>query len=727
MRKPELLAPAGSMDALKAAIAGGCDAVYLGLTSFSARAFAGNFTHEELLEAVRYAHIRNVKIYVTMNTMLYETEIENAKKEVDFLYHADVDALLIQDYGLFHLVRTCWPDFDVHCSTQMHIHNLAGVRYMQSEGAARVVMARETPVELIAEAVRTGMEIEVFAYGAICISYSGQCLMSASLKNRSANRGMCAQCCRLKYTDENGRPLPEGEYLLSPKDLNVIDRLPELMEAGVASLKIEGRMKRPEYVYLAVRTFREAIDAFAEGKEYRVSKQRQKDLLLMFNRGFSHGHLFHENVSERMSWYRPNHMGVNIGKVIRYEKGRVLVKLSDTLNQNDGLRILDAKTDIGLTAVKIEKNGKLVSKAESGDAVWLQCHSDTAPKAGANLQKTSDRVLIEKIDDQIAAGKNIPVSLKYRAKTGQPFEVILSDNDGHEVNAVSEFIVEKAKNAPLAASKIETAMRKTGEYPFDVTSVQGEMDEVFMPVSVMNETRRAANQLLADARAVLYTGRTSAKPYEFVLHKPAGIKNHILLLSEEEYTGSFAYPETEIIRVADPVNPEQNEKVNVTHQVISQAGDFAMNLSECIGGLNLNIANSYAAAYVLSKPGIDSLIVSSEMNNAQIKDLLDAFEKRYGFTPEIYRLVYGKRVLMYIKDRFYKDSRLSGIRDYHGNLFKVTYNKNRAEIHEHAPYVSDNPYCQGSAVIMDGPPEKYKEIIEEAYEEFHERIQGIRP
>jgi putative protease len=306
------------------------------------------------------------------------------------------------------------------------------------------------------------MEIEVFAYGAICISYSGQCLMSASLKNRSANRGMCAQCCRLKYTDENGRPLPEGEYLLSPKDLNVIDRLPELMEAGVASLKIEGRMKRPEYVYLAVRTFREAIDAFAEGKEYRVSKQRQKDLLLMFNRGFSHGHLFHENVSERMSWYRPNHMGVNIGKVIRYEKGRVLVKLSDTLNQNDGLRILDEKTDIGLTAVKIEKNGKLVSKADSGDAVWLQCRSDTAPKAGANLQKTSDRVLIEKIDDQIAAGKNIPVSLKYRAKIGQPFEVILSDNDGHEVNAVSEFIVEKAKNAPLAASKIETAMGSEG-------------------------------------------------------------------------------------------------------------------------------------------------------------------------------------------------------------------------------------------------------------------------
>ena len=266
MKKTELLAPAGNMEALKAAVAGGCDAVYLGLSRFSARAFAGNFTHEELLEAVRYCHIRDVSVYVTINTMLYESEIEKVKEEIDFLYENDVDALLVQDFGLFHYLRECYPDFDVHCSTQMHIHNLAGVLKMQKEGASRVVMARETPLSLIREACRTGMEIEVFAYGAVCVSYSGQCLMSASIKNRSANRGVCAQCCRLRYYPDDTSSFSAGDYILSPKDLNVIDRLPELLSCGVSSLKIEGRMKRPAYVYLVTKTFREAIDAWYEGK-----------------------------------------------------------------------------------------------------------------------------------------------------------------------------------------------------------------------------------------------------------------------------------------------------------------------------------------------------------------------------------------------------------------------------------------------------------------------------
>lgn len=214
MKKIELLAPAGNMESLKAAAAGGCDAVYLGMTNFSARAFAGNFDREAFIEAVHYCHVRNIRVYVTMNTMLYETEIQNAEDTVRFLYEHDVDALLIQDLGLFHLVRNKFPDLEVHCSTQMHVHNILGVKYMKEEGASRVVLARETPIDVIKEACKEGIEIEVFAYGAICISYSGQCLMSAALKNRSANRGMCAQCCRLKYYPEKGKHFAEGDFLL---------------------------------------------------------------------------------------------------------------------------------------------------------------------------------------------------------------------------------------------------------------------------------------------------------------------------------------------------------------------------------------------------------------------------------------------------------------------------------------------------------------------------------
>ena len=394
MKKVELLAPAGNMEALKAAVNAGCDAVYLGLKSFSARAFAGNFSHEEFIEAIHYCHTRNVKIYCTINTMLYETEIENAKKEVDFLYEDDCDAILIQDLGLFHYVRTCYPDMPVHCSTQMHIHNLKGVEFMKNQGVERVVLARETPIEIIQQACQMGVEIEVFTYGAICISYSGQCMMSASVKNRSANRGMCAQCCRLKYTRVDGSHFKEGDYILSPKDLNVIDQLPSLLDAGVSSLKIEGRMKRSEYVYLVIKTFREAIDAYYANKTYHVSSERLKQLEEMFYRGFSNGHLFHDDVTHRMSQYRPNHQGIAIGKVLAYRNGRVQVKLSDDLYQNDGLRIINEPHDTGLSAIKIYKNDLLVNHAKVNDIVWITCPSDPAPKKGQILRKTTDTHLL---------------------------------------------------------------------------------------------------------------------------------------------------------------------------------------------------------------------------------------------------------------------------------------------------------------------------------------------
>ncbi|MBO7703934.1 MAG: U32 family peptidase, partial [Solobacterium sp.] len=401
MKKIELLSPAGNPESLKAAVQGGCDAVYLGVTNFGARAFAGNFNHEELLEAVTYCHTRGVKVYVTMNTLLFEEEIDNAMKEVEFLYEADVDALLIQDFGLFHRVRIEFPDFEVHCSTQMHIHNPAGCRFMKEMGASRAVVARETPIEVIRECVKTGIEIEVFAYGALCVSYSGQCLMSESVKHRSGNRGVCAQMCRLRFYESDGNVrlnTGKGEYALAMKDLSLIDEIPELIEAGAVSLKIEGRMKRREYVYLVTKTFREAIDAYYRNEEYHVSAERLHELESLFHRGFTKGHAFHDDEAHRMTSFRPNHMGVEIGKVVRFHNGKVTVKLSESLSQHDGLRILNRPADTGLTAVRIEKNGKLVNHAEAGDTVILDCKSKPAPKPGQPLLKTSDTELMGRLD-----------------------------------------------------------------------------------------------------------------------------------------------------------------------------------------------------------------------------------------------------------------------------------------------------------------------------------------
>ena len=245
LKKVELLAPAGTREALEAAVAAGADAVYLGTTLFSARAFAGNFTREQAAAAISYCHGHGVRVYVTMNTLLYETELDNALAEVRFLYEAGADALLIQDFGLFMLVRAGFPEMEVHCSTQMHIHNVDGCRFMAAQGASRVVLARETPLELVRACAKTGIEIEVFCYGAQCISYSGQCLLSAAVKKRSGNRGICAQMCRLRYQScENGRVIPneDGDYLLSHKSKNLLERLPQLFEVGVSSLIIEGRM-----------------------------------------------------------------------------------------------------------------------------------------------------------------------------------------------------------------------------------------------------------------------------------------------------------------------------------------------------------------------------------------------------------------------------------------------------------------------------------------------------
>ncbi len=720
MKKVELLAPAGNMEALKAAVNAGCDAVYLGLKSFSARAFAGNFSHEEFIEAIHYCHTRNVKIYCTINTMLFETEIENAKKEVDFLYENDCDAILIQDLGLFHYVRTCYPDMPVHCSTQMHIHNIKGVELMKNEGVERVVLARETPIEVIREACKTGVEIEVFSYGAICISYSGECMMSAATKNRSANRGMCAQCCRLKYFKEDGSHFDEGDYILSPKDLNIIDRLPELLDAGVASLKIEGRMKRSEYVWLVTRTFREAIDAYYEHRPYKISKERMIQLESMFYRGFSDGHIFHTPVEERMSQYRPNHQGIEIGKVLSYRNGRVQVKLSKELNQHDGLRIINQPHDTGLTANKIYKNDMLVNHAVAGEVVWISCPDDPMPKKGQSLHRTTDSKLIEWIDDQILHDpKRIPIHMTYEAKVGNPFVVTASDENGNSITQVSEQIVELAKNAPTDEKSIFKSLKKTGEYPYEVVDIQGERENVFLPVSMMNETRRQALELLDQARS-RYRVNQGKKDYVFSMKEPDCTLSKIIYESDdkhEELKEIHGYDHNDLTVL--PVINENNEKsLELNETILSSVCDLNNTLNNCIAGMTMNLANSYALAYVLSK-GASGVIFSSEMDNEQIKSSLDAFEKRYGFIPKTYRLVYGKRVAMFIKDRFIRKP-IDKIKDLNQNVYSVSHKDNITEILEPDVYVSKNPYCYGSYLIFHDKIEK--QILEECYEEVFRRI-----
>ncbi|MBQ6559309.1 MAG: U32 family peptidase, partial [Erysipelotrichaceae bacterium] len=388
MKKIELLAPAGDFNCLKAAISNGADAVYLGGKNFSARAFAQNFDNAELIKAIEYAHLRNVRIFVTLNTLLNEYEIKNALKMADFYYKNHVDALLIQDLGLYYVLKERYPDFELHCSTQMHVHNVHGVINAKQLGFKRVVLARESSLELIRECCRQEIEIEVFVHGAICVSYSGQCLMSAHTKDRSANKGACAQCCRLKYhlyDDRNSRIPLTTEYPLSTKDMMLINDVPDLIEAGVSSLKIEGRMKSSAYVGYVTSIYRKAIDSYYEGRHYQISDRELKDLKALFNRNFTNDLLRGRN--DLFGQKTPNHLGISIGEVVNHRNGYTYIHLNDRLSQFDGIRI----GEFGCIVNMLYKDELLVSEGKTGEIVAIKTES---PVKG-EVFKTYDHLLEE--------------------------------------------------------------------------------------------------------------------------------------------------------------------------------------------------------------------------------------------------------------------------------------------------------------------------------------------
>ena len=660
MNKVELLVPAGSIDAFYAAVKNGADAVYLGGKSFGARVFADNFDHEHMIEVVNYAHLYGVKIYVTMNTMLLEDEIEVAFKEAKFLHEIGVDALIVQDLGLVNLCRQHLPNLELHASTQMHVHNLEGAKFAKSLGLARVVLARETPLEIIDLISHSDIETEVFIHGALCISYSGQCLMSSALQSRSGNRGMCAQCCRLQYKlfDEDDDKIVnlEEEYLLSPKDLNTINELPAIIDSGVASLKIEGRMKRPEYVGLLTRLYREAIDAYYAKKPYKITKAKLDEMKLLFNRGFTSGYAFHSSSEDIFNQARPNHQGIRIGKVLSYYKHQLTIKLDVALKQGDGLRILDGKEEYGIVANKIYVKGLLVNHADKNTVIQID-YPEFINK-NALVLKTTDVLLNKEINDYPFYRK-VGINVSFKAKLNEPF--VLKVNDGkHEVEVVSEFKLEAAKKAPVTYQKIVDQLSKTNDTAFEIEHIEGEVDGIFMAISQLNELRRQAYQTLTDLRIndkkefifkegeELVTNEYAFKPYCFEVNNAEqlaaleSIKDQALILSNDY---DFAIQNGLIYR-EDNINENANyikdDKVHMAAELggVNQGGKYTY--------YNLNIAN-HAAIDALLKRGVEAILLSSELNDIQIEHLINFYEKHAMPLPPIYLYAYGKRNLMYLK------------------------------------------------------------------------------
>jgi putative protease len=495
-RLPELLSPAGSPEALKAAVAAGANAVYISGKRFGARKFAANFGEEELKEAIDYAHLRGVKVYVTVNTLIRDDELQDVARYLLWLYEMGADAVLVQDLGVVHLGRQIAPDLEMHASTQMTVHNSEGVAWAARQGLKRVVLAREVSLEEIesmAMAKGTKAGIEVFVHGALCYCYSGQCLLSAAIGGRSGNRGMCAQPCRKPYvllkgsTDEYGRPLSlqaapiKEKFLISTRDLSVYRHLDRIAKSPVESIKIEGRMKSPEYVAIVTSIYRKALDQIAKGG-WNPSEDDVRELALAFNRDFTAGYLL--GAKDIMGKEMSDNRGVFIGMVTSYDSRReeAAVKLAGPLTpeQNDGLVILSPGQEVGMVVRRpLLKDG------------LLRLRTPERVRPGAKVYMTSSTALSRKAQKIVSSAQTqIPIDLRVSFDDGTPVVEGFLER-GKRIVVRAGFSMEKAKSQPLAKEQIEAQLRRTGGTPFIVRKL--EMDYpggLFAPLGALNHLRR---------------------------------------------------------------------------------------------------------------------------------------------------------------------------------------------------------------------------------------------
>lgn len=510
----ELLAPVGSREALVAAVESGADAVYMGGKAFGARHYAPNFTDEELADAVRFAHLRGVLVYITVNTLVDDSEILALTKYLKYLYEIGVDAIIVQDLAVAVIARKIVPQLCLHASTQMTVHNLVGVQFLEELGFSRIVLAREVSLDDIALICKgSASQIEVFIHGALCISYSGQCLMSSMIGGRSGNRGRCAQPCRLPYTlvDRHGNDVlanaDAGEYLLSPRDLNTIELIPELITRGVVSFKIEGRMKRPEYVAVVVDTYRRAIDSYlANNGKNTIATDTKKELAQVFNRDFTSAYLLGKQGRHMMSDRRPNNRGVHIGRVVSYDHGAkmAVIKIDKKLVVGDMVDFWIKGGDrVSSTVTSMTIKGQGVTEAHAGTEVTVPVHGSDV-RTNVHVFKTFDAKLMERARSffQIASPlRRISVDVIVTVALGKPLIVKMIDCDGYIGEGKTSFIAEIAQKRPLTEETIRKQIDRLGTTVFALDSLECRIDgQVMVPISEINEARRSAVEELEKSR-----------------------------------------------------------------------------------------------------------------------------------------------------------------------------------------------------------------------------------
>ena len=651
----ELLSPVGNMVTLYQAIHNGCDAVYLGGKNYGARKYSSNFSNDELKEAIRYAHLYGVKVYVTVNTIIFENEVKDFLEYIFYLHKINVDALIMQDIGMIKVVKEKFPNIEVHASTQCHNHNEEGIKFLKSLGVSRIVLDREMSLEDIKKLPNI-LEKEVFVHGALCVSYSGCCLFSSLNGGRSGNRGECTQCCRLPYTlYQNDKKIDtEGDYLLSTRELNTLFNLKDLLESGITSFKIEGRMKSPEYVGYVTKLYRKLIDAYYNKEEMIVTDEEIRNLKLLFNREFTNGYLF--EAKEIMNIKTPNHQGIVIGNVINVSKDKIYIKLTETLNQEDGIRFKEP--DTGMMVNMLYNENMMLTNSVFKGKIAIVDNKVNKVHIGDTVLKTIDKKLIDSLRKYDEKKIGIDISVLVSNNT---IAISIIDIDGNMVDTINE--VEDAKNTPTSIDNIKTSLSKLGDTIYKVNNININYNQdIFIPISRLNDIRRNMLSALDEKRINKFNKRLMIDTHNEIIKIKEVEKKYninVLVRNKEQLITCMLNDVDNIYTTDKELYNKYKEVANIyykTPRIINKFVDIKNGniLASELGSINkyslnnnvntdytLNVCNTKSIE-LLNKFKVNLITLSVELTYEQIKDIMKKV-----YNVEVY--IYGKVELMITK------------------------------------------------------------------------------